>query len=462
MKYSTAALLLLLSETIPKISSLIINIYIARTFGKEGYGHIVLGFTILTYFMLISNMGLKTLGIIEASKIKTVGSNFISNIFTVRIVNGIATFILLALISFIWNDNISRLIILLFGLNLLIDAISINWYFQGKKAFKRIAIARILPSLIYPILVILLIKSIDDLYIYPLLFVAINFLSFLILYLNLRPFPFSFKIKEGLRNYPKIAKESIPIGVGSLFTQINTFLPPILIGKICGISMLGAYGASFKIVGILLLIDSVFGILFFSSIPSLWEQNKSDAKNKLEILTRIAIGFGALASFSISIFSDIIINLIYGEKYLESSYILKILVWFFGLTLINSVISFSSLTLGNRKRYLHFAFMAFILNIIIIPLLILTLSLEGALFSVLIGEMIFIIFFYYCFNKVHKISIYSALIKTAIITALLYYLQNIVTINPYMLKPLSVALFGILIIATRVVTIPDIKKVAMR
>ena len=105
-----------ISKLITSIGTFSIIVYLARTLLPSGFGKINFALIVISYFGLISNMGLSTLGVREIAKDHNKLKKYIENIVSLRVILGIISYLFLLLFVFLLPKPLElKALILLYG-----------------------------------------------------------------------------------------------------------------------------------------------------------------------------------------------------------------------------------------------------------------------------------------------------------------------------------------------------------
>lgn len=456
-KYSRFAIYLFTGELSVRILGFCANVYLARVLDTAGFGLIIIGISFLTYSILLSDSGLRTLGFIEASKSEQERQLFLPDILTVKSFHALLSFLILYIISFfLFKDNKLHTICVFYLLNIFYDALFIDWYFQGLQRFRTVACARITATLVYVITLYFYVKAPADSAKIPILFFISNIFSVLILFVLLPSTSFKINFSFSIKKYLTIIRQSLILGIGSLLTKITIYLPPIAIGIFAGINESGIFGAAMRIVIMVMIIDRIFSIIFISSLPRMWESDKNLAKKNLQIILNISLAAGFLLSLELCILSKPIIHIVFGDSYKDGNLVLSIVSWFFALTMVNSIVAYGLISIGNKKYYLHAALKGFLLNVLLILLFTYLYGILGASIAIVVSELCFIIFFQHEFKRYCSLNFYFPFLKTCIACALSFALITFLPVALVGKAIISIATFGVLIFVLKIVTKNDV------
>ena len=106
--------------------------YLARVILPEGFGIIGYASSFIVYFILISNLGLNTVGTREIAKTPEKINKYVNSIFTARVFLSIFSYIGLFIIVLFYDFTIEeKYVIWIAGINVIFNAINSDWVFQG-------------------------------------------------------------------------------------------------------------------------------------------------------------------------------------------------------------------------------------------------------------------------------------------------------------------------------------------
>lgn len=456
-KYSIWALSLFTAEAVVRILGFVATVYLARILQTSGFGLITIGGSYCAYALLVSDLGTKTLGFIQASKPEGSRQFDLRNIIHTRIFLALFACAIFFPLSFLmYPDTDIRLVCILYLLTVFYDVLFLDWLFKGMQQFNTVSAARVLGSAAYVTGLIVFVKTPSDFLKVPLLFFIANLCSIIPLVpkipRSLMSLSFSFS------NCKSIIIHSSYLGMGSLLTQVTAYLPPLVIGTFKPVHESGTYGAAIRIVLLFLIIDTVVTPLYISTLPRWWEKDKEAARQLLQKIMTVLIVLCASISFFTAIMAKPLIHFVFGDQYIESVPLLQITIWFGALTVLNTLISYGVIIIGDKKRYLNASVRGFLFGSFIITVLTLFLGNGGASIGIVASELVFILIFQEEFKKYCHLPVYSKIIRTFCAVVAAY---GAVFIIPLPLSLLCQAIIGntifyTIVFATKTLTLNDI------
>lgn len=432
--------------------SFITTIYLARTLGVDSYGLIIVALSFLGYATWFADLGLTNIGGREMAKPPLKRVFRAKEIFVLKILLNVIVFVSsFTALQFLNLPKEQKELIESFAYALIPYSFILEWYYNGRQHFGKIAISKILNSSTYLILVFLFVKGSGEIQKVPYFFVLGSISSALLLGY--------FSMKEGIFELPSrgwhVLKDlffsSLTIGFGTFFTQMMQLLPPILIGLVLTTKDAGLYGAAIRIIFIAMMIDRIFVQLLLPNLSQQWLENKEVAKRNLKSIAQIMILVAGIISLSIAIASPLIIDLIFGNDYSESSSLLSILCILLFATLLNSLFSFGLVAISKDKHFFYSTLSAGVIALTLILASSLTNSLTNIVIAVSISELIFALSAYFWFSKSVKLDVLPSLIGALFVGLLLFFTSTQFEYNVLFEALLSVALFSGLMLLFRIV-----------
>lgn len=349
--------------------------YATRILLPDGIGKINFANSIISYFIVIANLGINGYATREATKIRENKQKLTKLYKELISINLICCFFSYCLffvtLFFIPKFYEYRNLLFICSIKIIFSVLSTEWVFTAYEEFKYLTIRSILVQLISIIYLFIFVKTRNDL-----LFYAI-FTIFLVcgncfcnLFYVKKFINFKYQPKLEIRKHFK----SIIIFLGmSIVTSIYTMLDTTMLGFLSTDIQVGYYSASTKLGHMVLsLLTAITGVL----LPRFTKYIQTDDKlriNELIINTaNILILLSIPIIFGLIILAKPIIIILAGEHYIPSISSMRI------IALIILPISFGSLigvqllpSIGKEKvtfySYLIGAFINILLNSLLIP-----------------------------------------------------------------------------------------------
>lgn len=303
------------------LSPLLVLPFLSRNLSIDGFGKIMLFNSLCGIVYIINDFGFglsATHSISTNRKNSAILNSIISSIFILKI----PLFILSSVSLIIYLNYFSNIqynyfaILCLLGVSLF-QSLQPLWVFQGLEMMKKVITFFVIPKIGYIIYVLYFVNNDSDLNkIYFALFFCM-LLNFIFLYFSMKKIGIKLVIPS-VSNLFSTFKDSSSFFLSRAAVSIYTTVSSIIIGNYSGLAQLALYSCAEKIYQGL---QAITGPISQAIFPYL-----SFNKNRTLIinLTLYTLPLLILISVFTFIFSEEIITIIFGSKYIESSSILNI------------------------------------------------------------------------------------------------------------------------------------------
>lgn len=416
---------------------------VARKLGAENLGKIQYVESIVAYFLLFINLGIDNYGKREVAlyrENKEKLKEIVSELLMILIINtfiGISFYFILTL--FYIKDTIVKNILLIFSLNILLNCISLEWFFIGSENQTYITKRNLFLKIISAFLIIVLIKSKKDIYIYSgiLVFslVSMNLFNFYNIkdYINLR--------KINVNNLKKHFNALFYFFFSVLALSLAYNLDSIMIMKMKGSIELGLYSMASKLGRLPIIFITAVSSITYPRICNFLQNNKKNEYIELEKrIFNILLAFSIPASFGMFILSKDIIILFGGKEYIKAIPILQ--VFSFLILIMSMGVYTGSLTLlaNKKEKIVTIALViASTLNVLFNLIMIPYIGALGAALATLLIEIIGIIVKILCAKEIFlelkllEVNQLKISVSALIMSSILIFLQTKFNISFYSL-----------------------------
>jgi O-antigen/teichoic acid export membrane protein len=396
---------LFIGDALNYLLNFVATIYLARNLEVSNFGKISFAFAFFSFSSFITNLGLISIGTRDiAQRLKMhntdAESTYISNVINLRQVLALITFILLLVTSLLIHKPMPiKLLIILYGLSLFPFALLMEWAFFGWEKMDFITIERVLVALSYLMLVLFFVRGSNQLSIIPIVFLVSNLVGALFLFFTYRYHrklhstnsPHRYKLSINFKDWLHLIKTALPFGIGAILIQFPTNFNTIFLGMIKPDIQVGLFSAAYKFLVFILIFDRVMNNTTFPIISRYYVQGSDKLSEVLNRLAKLVLIVSIPICVGGFLLARGITNLIYGSVYEQSFPIFQILIWFFLVTILNSLYT-STLIAGHKnKEYIKaigFGALAnIVLNIVLVPII----SAFGTAIALVVGELVTLI-----------------------------------------------------------------------
>lgn len=365
---------IIISKIIQSILGLVISVFTARFLGPSNYGLINYAESIVAFVVPVMNLGFSHVLVQELTNNpdeegKIIGTSVILSVCSsfVCILSVLSYTMLVDL-----DEPITHLVVGLYSVMLIFQALElIQYWYQAKLLSKYMAIVSLSAYLLVSIYKTMLLINKADVY----LFAISNSIDYLIIaivlfiiYKRLGGQKLSFSREVGARMFKKSKHYIVSSLMVVIFAQTDKVMLKLMIGS----NAVGYYSAAIKCAGITAF---VFSAIIDSFRPVIFAHKKDGDQRgyekNLERLYCIVIYLALIQSITMTVLSQLIIGVLYGEQYTPSVLALQIIVWYTTFSYMGSVRNVWILG-ENKQRFLWIlnlgsAIANVFLNFILIP-----------------------------------------------------------------------------------------------
>lgn len=262
------------------IIPLITSPYLSRVVGAEGVGIYSYTYSIVHYFMLLTLLGINNYGNRSIAKVKDNKSELSKKfwcIYLIQLLMGII--MLIAYICYIMFFKIEYKVFATINILFIISAIlDINWFFFGMEKFKKTITRNIFVKVTSVVLILIFVKSSNDLWKYIFIMSGTTCLSQIILWPFLKN-----EIKFVRISFQDVKEHIKPIFIlfiPVIAISLYKIMDKIMLGSISNVIEVGYYENAEKIIGIPLSLITALGTVMLPRISNLLSKGSIDQVNK--------------------------------------------------------------------------------------------------------------------------------------------------------------------------------------
>ncbi len=381
--------------------NILLSIILARSLGPEDFGILSYILALVFLFTAISALGINPILTNKIIKDKKSENHVILiNSYYLRFLASLICYCLfIFLINFSESENKYFLYSLILGSLIVLKSYEVLFsYFEAKSLSKYIVLSQLLGLIISFLLIIYFVYyNFNSIYIYfSLAFDAV------VVFFSINTIYFLKKKKYltliDLKILKKTISKSFPLLISTISIILYMRIDQIMIKIMIDEYSLGIYSVSVRFVEIFHFIPK---IIIISILPIILISRRY----KLELLRLNSIIFkiSLLIVFFIFFSSDLLIEILYGKNYNESTITTKILSFSILFVFYGVVNEHWYISKNLQKYYAISVFFGAMSNIILNYLLIRQIGLIGAAYSTLITYFLIIFVFDYFNNKTRKL-----------------------------------------------------------
>lgn len=349
---------------------------VARVLGPEGQGIYSLAILLPTLLATFLNLGIAPATVYYVSKERSdLNSIVVTNVFF-GLILGILGMAVGALVIFFWGSSLFPGVLTVFlwvalaVLPLQLIASFLNSVFHGLKDFKSYSIIGIFRRISFLLLLGVLFWKSDELVVI-LLFLSSEFLQVCLAFFLLKKHGFRLLRISLLRT--GYVKQALWYGFRSHLSNILAFLnyrlDMFILGALSNPVSVGLYAIAVKIAEQIWILSKAFSEVLLPYVSGM--KNETERNRVTGTISRNILWISVIISIVLFTLSPWIIRLLFGENYIESAKLLRILIPGIAVGAMSRVLSNHIAGIGKPEVNMYFALCTVssnvVLNIILIP-----------------------------------------------------------------------------------------------
>lgn len=409
------------------------GIYVARVLLQYDIGLVASAQNLAQYFVILAFLGIPTYGLREIAKYKNdkvERSKVYSELVSINFISTIIFLLIYLIIIFsvpIYNEYLS--LYLITGVSIALNMFNISFLYEGMNDFKFTSIRNIIFKIMSFVLLIILVRKPDDYMWYASITVIGTAGNYLINVLSTKRYV-SLTFKN--LNFKRHIKSIIFLTCVNLAIEIYSLVDITMLNIMCDPETVSIYSYGSKIQKILIQVVNTFTITIVPTITSYYKNGKYNLFNNLLSQTLLLLVMLAVPII-IGVFftSDFLITLIYGDSYLGSANVLKILIFIILISPIGYLLGSRTLLVCNKEKLMLIPVFAGALTNLIGNFILIPIYAEiGASIASVIGEIVVMLIYVLLGRKYFKlnniwISIIKMIVGNAVMLILLFGIKYI-------------------------------------
>jgi O-antigen/teichoic acid export membrane protein len=365
--------------------------YVSRTLGPEGLGKVEFANSIVSYFVLLTALGIPTYGMREIARRRDDSAERsrvvweLTLILAVTIVIGCAVyFTLVRFVPFLHKD---RILFCVMAPAIILSDFSYEWFYGGIEDQVYITIRFIAAKAIQVLLVFLCVKNAGDFIIYA--GIAVGLSGFSTVFNVARLKRYVYFVPPARLNIRRHIKPLLLIFSSTAAVNVYMHLDVTMIGIMADDAAVGLYTAANKIIRIVISLVTSIGAVMVPRLEN--ALNRGDAaayKSCCDKSLRFILIFGAPCCFGIASLAPEITELFAGGKYLDSILSVRLLAPVIVIVGLAHFVGLQILYTNRKEKQYAIAVSAAaaanaVFNLYMIPLL----RQNGAILGTLLAEL---------------------------------------------------------------------------
>lgn len=399
-KYFRNTMWLFLTYGLRLFTGFFVGLWLARYLGPEDYGIYNYVITFTTIIITIAQFGTTEVLIKKLLDSPNEMDSVLKSGFNLRLRLSLILFFICIIYASVFEIGPTRFFLFISIFAIFFQPFEVvDSFFRAKVMAQKSSVGRMSQLILSSLLKILLIVYEAPLFWFYLVFVFDAIFYAAIVFLSYYKVNGSFlRMNAQKERMGEILKESFPLMVIAVATIMLNRFDMVIIGRLLTKIDVGYYSAASKTVEIGSLFAVLVSLSLYPAILNAKKANPEIYQKRMAMLNKFLVGGGLVLSVFVFLFSEVIITLLFGQKFQASQEILQIL----GLNIIFASfyqVSFRWYLSENLQHLMMIkTLIAVAFNIVLSVVLIQMVGIIGAAYSSVITSFIFS-FLYEAFNK---------------------------------------------------------------
>ena len=366
--------------------------YVSRILLPEGTGRVSFATSVVTYFLLLSQLGIPTYGIRACARVRDdrkALSCLVHELLAINLLMSVLAYLLLGgCVFLIPKLRVEKTLIFVISFTIILNAIGMEWLYKALEQYTYITIRSVIFKAIAVIAMLLMVRQKSDYIVYGALTIFAASASNICNFVHAHKY-IDFFLKEKC-DLKKHLKPVLVFFAMSCATVIYTNLDTVMLGLMKGNVDVGYYNAAVKIKGILLGVVTALGTVM---LPRLSYYVEHGEQKKFGRLTRKAMNFVILLATPLMIYFILFaregIFFLSGAAYDGSVIPMQIIMPTLLLIGMTNVMGIQiMIPLGMEKQVLYSEIVGAIVDLIVNAILIPKYAASGAAVGTLMAEFV--------------------------------------------------------------------------
>lgn len=369
-----------------------ISVYLARIVEVSAFGILNIGFAVLAYLAMVSSPGIQLLETRNVAASDRVDLSRVGSILSMRLFLSGVLLVWVAVGAFLFINNAeTRDVVILVTCALFPMSFLLDWFFQGREDFAAVSYSKVVNSLGYGVMVVLLVHSHTDVRMAALSFVVGSSAAAFFLFMKFRRSHGRLDLGVRFASWKNILAENFHVGVVIFLAQSVQSFPPLLIGIVYSSAETGLYSAAMKLILLSLLLDRGLNALLLPAMSRYFSRGRDEIKRLFAVALRSLLMIilpAAIVGFAVS---SMIVVILFGESYRRAIPVVQVLLAYGALTLVNTLFMTTLIGAKREKEYTRAMIPGTLAGVVAVVIFTFLAGIVGAAWGVVVGEFVTVV-----------------------------------------------------------------------
>jgi len=433
-----------------QLLTFVTGVFVARHFGAEFFGQLMVAATITGYFALVTEFGISKVAIRIVAATGN-AERFVSSYLAIRLALSAVSLTVLAGVIYAVDFSTSLVWLLIaYGVTIPLQVGKLNWVFQARQRMFIDNFIQVSEKLAYVFCLFALVFSIESIIAVPIALIASilvgNVLSW-VFYLRRADQPISWRLDR--KFIKSVTGEGWKIGVAGAAMRSNSNIDALFVNAFRGDIQTGLYGAAYRLVNVVVMAGMFFTKAVYPLSCKRYHESRSSLGEFIGYSSKLLVLVTIPTVVVLAVSAETIIDLILGQEYADAAAPFRLLVCAAGVTVISRLYHNTLLACERQNVFLKIMMISLAVNLVCNVLLIPPFGIMGAAIATILTEICLLILGYASLARVIQLKTRSDILAIAVCTGL----SSAVFLLPFhvlAIVPMFVAAYFILLLGSRV------------
>jgi O-antigen/teichoic acid export membrane protein len=373
-------------DFIAKALSFLAFVYLARTLDVRGYGELEFANALIAYFLLLSDGGLEGWGVREIARTGNV-LDLAGRVTALRLVLATLTFLLLlSSLLVIPDQGQLRTLLLIFGIGLFAQALTLKWVFMAEQQMSLVAVGLMAAQVVFAVCVFAGVRGPGSLLLVAAIKVASDLMQAGYFAWQFRRTHGRFTLRLRREDRRVVLAPALMMGLSTAMSMINYNFDSALLGFIRGQEAVGWYNAAYRPVTAALALPLTYFLGLFPVLARAYAIDVDEFRRLITHSLRLASTLAVPIGVGGTMMAGPIILQLFGPVYAPAVPVLQVLAWSAALVVLRGTFRHGLTVTGHVSMDLRIAMLSAALNVLLNVILIPRYGMLGAATATVAAE----------------------------------------------------------------------------
>ncbi len=414
---------------VTKVLNVFVVVFLARALQAEAYGRWSFAVAVASYFSVLVNLGMGTVGSRELALSRGRLTELLSVIVPLKLIGSLVGLVLVTVVAFSLPKSYEQqLLIVLCYIPLAVVFWHMDWVFTGLERLDLLGMAQVVETVVVAGCLFLLVRQPADVVYLPVAATVGAVVACALMVMSVRAIAPGVGFRPTLRGGRALWHAALPVAGAWLLGRLYGNFDMVLVSFMRTDAEVGWYGAAYRLLSPFFLLRYSISYSLMPVMARLLAESPERIANLVNRLVRLAIFAAIPMGVGGMMLAEPLVKLIYGAAFAPASVPLAWLVWSAALLLLNVLGMALLYAAGQQRRVLQLTAVAVVvnlgLNLGLIPLL----GIQGAAMAMVGSDLVMLILYAWWTRSLVRVELgaYGAKVAAAVVAmaAVIWWLAD--------------------------------------